>query len=145
MGDGPMIDAVEERARTLGIQKRLHLAGLVSPASQGLSACDVVLLTSSAEGTPNVLLEAQWLGIPVVTTEAGGGAAEAVCDGVTGLVVRLDTPEQIAESVCAILRNPNFRAMTRQRGASFVERTFGMHRMVRETLDLYGRAQELQF
>ena len=54
-----------------------------------LGVADVVLHTAEFEGTPNSLLEAQYLQKPVVTTPAGG-AAEAVKNGVTGRVVDAD-------------------------------------------------------
>jgi glycosyltransferase involved in cell wall biosynthesis len=47
---------------------------------------DVFVLLSRYEGLPNVLIEAQYMGVRVVTTPAGG-AAECLIDGVTGHVL----------------------------------------------------------
>jgi hypothetical protein len=47
---------------------------------------DVLVLLSRYEGLPNVLIEAQYMGVRVVTTPAGG-AAECVIDGTTGHVL----------------------------------------------------------
>jgi glycosyltransferase involved in cell wall biosynthesis len=44
------------------------------------------VLLSRYEGLPNVLIEAQYMGVRVVTTPAGG-AAECLIDGVTGHVL----------------------------------------------------------
>jgi glycosyltransferase involved in cell wall biosynthesis len=51
-----------------------------------LAAFDVLLLTSQWEGTPNVAIEAQAVGTPVVLT-GGGGASEALAAARTGLFV----------------------------------------------------------
>jgi glycosyltransferase involved in cell wall biosynthesis len=47
---------------------------------------EVLVLLSRYEGLPNVLIEAQYMGVRVVTTPAGG-AAECLMDGVTGHVL----------------------------------------------------------
>src|SRR5690606_23905969 len=58
------------------------------------------VLLSRFEGLPNVLIEAQYSGVPVVTTPAGG-AAECLIEGVTGRVVsRCDKPD-LGEVVAA--------------------------------------------
>ena len=41
-----------------------------------LREMNVFVLTSEFEGTPSVMLEAQWLGLPIVATDAGG------CEGI---------------------------------------------------------------
>jgi glycosyltransferase involved in cell wall biosynthesis len=51
-----------------------------------MSKMDVLVLLSRYEGLPNVLIEAQYMGVRVVTTPAGG-AAECLIDGVTGWVL----------------------------------------------------------
>jgi glycosyltransferase involved in cell wall biosynthesis len=51
-----------------------------------MSRLDVLLLLSRYEGLPNVLIEAQYMGVRVVTTPAGG-AAECLLNGTTGYVL----------------------------------------------------------
>jgi glycosyltransferase involved in cell wall biosynthesis len=96
----------------------------------------LILLTSIGEGTPNVLLEAQWLGLPVVTTDAGG-AGEAVLDGVTGILVKTGEADAIADAVVGVLRDKTFRETVRREGPSFIAATYGMERMIDELLSLY--------
>lgn len=135
-GKGEMRADMENRVQALGIEGRVHFCDLITPSLNGLAPCDLVLLTSSGEGTPNVLLEAQWLGLPVVTTNAGG-AAEAVHNGITGLVVENDEAASIADAVTSILRDEAFREGARQEGPAFVASRYGMRRMIDETLDAY--------
>lgn len=141
-GEGAMRARMEEVIRALGIEQRTRLCGIVTPSLEGLAPCDLILLTSNGEGTPNVLLEAQWLGLPVVTT-AAGGAGEAVLDGVTGVVVRTNDAGAIADAVIGVLRNESFRHTARREGPSFIAARYGMTRMIEETLAAYrydGRA-----
>ncbi len=136
-GQGLMQNEIVKTAQSLGIGDKVILPGLISPSFLGLSIFDAVLMTSMGEGTPNVLLEAQWLGLPVVTTDAGG-AAEAIKQGVTGIVVNPETAETLGEKVIEILGNDSFRRTASKEGPPFIEQHYGMKRMIDETLAIYG-------
>ena len=71
-GDGPMRDEMRTYAAELGIADRVHLPGAQSNIGSWFKLMDVVMLTSRHEGLPNVLLEAQSLGVPVVAPDVGG-------------------------------------------------------------------------
>jgi glycosyltransferase involved in cell wall biosynthesis len=135
-GEGPMRSEMETLIRQYSLGARVQMPGVVMSSLDGLAPCDLVLLTSSGEGIPNVLLEAQWLGIPVVTVNAGG-AGEAVNDGTTGLVIESDNAADIAAGVLGILRDAALRAKARKEGPSFVNARYGMDRMIAETLTAY--------
>ena len=139
-GEGPMRTEMESLVCQRGLGERVKMPGLVMSSLDGLAPCDLVLLTSSGEGTPNVLLEAQWLGIPVVTVNAGG-AGEAVDDGTTGLVVKSGNAADIAAGVLSILTDKTFRAKARKEGTAFVNAQYGMDRMIAETLAAYAMGQ----
>jgi glycosyltransferase involved in cell wall biosynthesis len=136
-GSGPMRKRVEILGRRGRLVKKLHLPGAISDTALGLSLFDVLLLTSRAEGTPNVVLEASALGIPVVATEAGG-TREAIEEGVTGYVIEQAQPSVIANAVLQVLQAPDWRARLENAGPDFVQRRFGLDRMIAETLRLYG-------
>ena len=72
IGDGPELRTVRQRAQELGITARLHCLGMIAEASRYLSAFDGLALTSRTEGTPMILLEGMWAGVPIVATAVGG-------------------------------------------------------------------------
>jgi len=133
IGEGPMRKEMEAFISSNNLKEKVHLQGARTDVATPLSAMDVFLLTSEFEGTPNVVLEAQWLGLPVVVTEAGG-AREAFDDRTTGRLAN------IAKLVGGCLEDDAFLRGAETDGSKFVERVFGVERMVRETLDLYQRA-----
>ena len=135
-GDGLLRLDMENAIKEYGLTKNIQLYGKISPAIKGLSVCDVVLLTSHKEGTPNVLLEAQWLGVPVVTTNAGG-AAEAVQNGVTGIVVNSRNPGLISNAIEKCI-DAEFVSIASSKGPSFVAEHYGMQRMIQETISIYN-------
>ena len=137
-GGGPLFDSVRQHASKLGLGDHIIYGGTATDIRVPFAAADLVMLTSAQEGTPNVLIEAQALGIPVLTPPAYG-AEEAVEDDVTGLVVRGETSSAIADAAVRLLNDVAFRECAREMGPQFVRRRFGLNRMTEETLALYRK------
>ncbi|MCH8096409.1 MAG: glycosyltransferase [Proteobacteria bacterium] len=137
VGTGPMQAKLMKLADRLGIADRLFLPGTEKNIAPAYAAMDVLLLTSRFEGLPNVVIEAQALGVPVVATDAGG-TRDAVLDGHTGWIEAKRNPSRLAARVLFVLDNPDWAAKARQRGPAFIRERFGIGRMIAETLDAYG-------
>ena len=142
-GAGPMRAKVHVAAGSSGLGGNLHCPGTIADTALGLSLLDLFLLTSRAEGTPNVVLEASALGIPVVATEAGG-TREAIDEGVTGYLVEPAEPAVIAKRIAQVLQAADWRARVQAAGPAFVARRFGLDRMISETLALVWPAAGLR-
>jgi len=136
VGDGVLRNELERWIEDRDLSGRITLAGRKSPVEPWIAAMDVMLLASEVEGLPNVLLEAQALGVPVVTTNAGG-SAEAVLDGITGMLVQDDAVENLAAAVTRVLRDETMRARSRIGAPTFIEQRFGVQRMLSDTMTLY--------
>ena len=136
-GDGPLRDLVRSRAAELGIADRLHLLGRIGNVADWVGAMDVMLLTSKVEGLPNVLLEAQAAGVPVVSCPAGG-AAETFAPGKTGWLVEDPTGAALAERLLWVLGQPAWRKAASDKARRFARRRFGVDHMVENTLAVYG-------
>jgi glycosyltransferase involved in cell wall biosynthesis len=71
------------------------------PRTQALgwvSAADVFVLNSSYEGLSHALIEAMWLGTPIVATQVGGNP-ELVQDGVEGLLIPSGNDEALYKAL----------------------------------------------
>lgn len=104
-----------------------------------IKACDVILLTSEMEGTPNVLLEAQYLGVPVVATKAGG-IPEIVDDGISGLLHPTGDIHGMSKSIVRILNDKEYGKVLGAKGHEFVKKRFSIHRMINDILCVYHDA-----
>jgi glycosyltransferase involved in cell wall biosynthesis len=63
-------------------------------------------------------------------------------DGVTGLLGKPGRPDELAQSIVAILRNDDPRHRTDQTGRHWVKTYFRVDRMARQSVDLYAAAIE---
>jgi len=139
LGAGPLRERILRRARRRGIADRLHMPGTMKDVSLAISAMSVFLLTSEIEGIPNVLLEAGLLGVPVVTTEAGG-AVEAIDPGRTGWVATDGNAKTVAACVSRILNDQDWVSAARHAAPAFIRSHFGLQRVLGDIVALYGVA-----
>ena len=136
-GQGVLEREIAKAAQTLGFAHRLILPGIVDDVLPVMRALDVFLLTSYGEGVPNVVLEAQWAGTPVVATKAGG-VAEALELGVSGWIVDPPDADRLARRVGWLLGDPGARAQARTAGPELIRARFGLERMIDETVQAYN-------
>jgi phosphatidylinositol alpha-1,6-mannosyltransferase len=126
IGEGSLRPELERRARELGVDDAVEFAGAVDDAERDrrLDAAHVFVMPSrmpssggGGEGFGIVYLEAALHELPVVAGRAGG-AVDAVIDGETGLLVAdPGDPDQVADAVLALLKDPGRARRLGQAGA----------------------------
>ena len=104
IGAGPSRCALEELARELHVDRRVHFIGQLVEAENLHQFFDVSVLCSRSEGFPNAVIEALAAGCPVVATPVGG-VPEIITDRQTGLLVPVDQPDALAASVQELRRD----------------------------------------
>jgi glycosyltransferase involved in cell wall biosynthesis len=132
IGNGPLRPRVEQLIANAGIASRVYDLGQTTEVSTVLRGLDMLLLTSRREGLPNVLIEAQAVGVPVVTTPAGG-ASETLDPGVTGLIAPDHSVRTVANTCIALLEDHAMRTRMGHAAAPFVRKNFSLERMIEET------------
>lgn len=104
VGDGPLRAALAALAHILHVHDRVTFLGTLPQPELATvySSADVLLLTSTREGWPNVLLEAMACGIPVVAADVGA-AAEMVTSHEVGRIVAAREAGAFAEAIRGLL------------------------------------------
>jgi glycosyltransferase involved in cell wall biosynthesis len=100
VGDGVEQEPLEQQASQLGIREKVHFAGFQGNPAEWMRLFDCMVQPSLTEGTPNSVLEALCLRVPVVAT-AVGGVPDLIVDGRNGL---LAPPANISELAGAMRR-----------------------------------------
>lgn len=87
VGDGEMYSSLRELSLELGIEDEVSFTGQQANPYNYMKNADILVLTSAYEGFPNVLLEANSCGTPVLAFNAPGGVSEIVKEGLNGYLV----------------------------------------------------------
>jgi glycosyltransferase involved in cell wall biosynthesis len=114
--------------------------GRVAPAQLApvLADADIAVLPSASEGMSVGLLEAMAAGLPVVATDVPG-TREVVADGVTGRLVPVGRPDQLADALAEFAQDRAMRARCGEAGRRRVEEHFALEQNVNRHLDAYTR------
>ena len=104
-GNGKERKNLEDLARIERIEKNVVFLGYTTQLQKYLNACDLEIACSYREGLPLNVMEAMMCGKPVVASH-NRGHDELIVDGVTGFLVAPDNPQEYAEAVCRILKQP---------------------------------------
>lgn len=119
----------------LGLAARVRFLGAVPQAElcSYYNAADALVLASSREGMPNVVLEAMACGTPVIATPVGG-VPELITTPEGGVLMRERSPEALVQAWTTLQERKPDRAATRK----FAER-LGWQPVVEAQCALYAR------
>jgi glycosyltransferase involved in cell wall biosynthesis len=116
----------------LGVAERVELTGFVEDVAGILGQMTVFVNATYRdergfgwEGLSGAMLEASWVGLPVVATN-GGGTPEGVQDGVTGTLVPPAEPAAMARAIAPYLRDPELARAAGDAGARFARERFAV-------------------
>jgi glycosyltransferase involved in cell wall biosynthesis len=106
VGDGPEESSLRGLAERLGVRERVVFVGRVphGELSRFYSAADVLVLASSREGWPNVLLESMACGTPVAATNVNG-TPEVVQAPEAGRIAAARTVDALTEAIADVLEH----------------------------------------
>jgi glycosyltransferase involved in cell wall biosynthesis len=107
IGSGAMERQLWTRIRQLGLEDRLCLMAS-QEAVQFMPGADVLVVTSRYEGMPYTLIEAQYVGLPIVAFRAGG-VSTAIADGKTGFICEQDDTDGLVSALRRLARDPILR------------------------------------
>jgi glycosyltransferase involved in cell wall biosynthesis len=111
-GDGLYFDAlqryVDEQVDDDPLRRRIHLLGFVNDVAGLYASADVFAYVSHIDAYPNVVIEAQASGLPVVSS-SGYGIDEQIDDGETGVLVDPLDPTTLAQAIEHLVSDPDER------------------------------------
>lgn len=136
---GPLDAGDMPAARTLRAiedDHRIRHVPWIDMPGTAYRACDVLAFPSYREGMPNVPLEAQLCGVPVVAY-AATGTVDAVRHGVTGTLVPVGDVGGLISALAALLQDGALRERMACAASAWVRETFPPQAIWRELVEHY--------
>jgi len=123
-GDGAAKDDVANAIGTLGVKDNVIMAGWVAHEAlpDMLNRLKLLVLPSSTEGLPNIVIEALSCGTPVLVTPVGS-LPGLIVDSETGYLIEGDPSDGVVKGILRALRDPNLKTVA-DRGNDMVRKEF---------------------
>lgn len=144
VGDGPLRETMLRMAENGGFSGRVHMPGAVFAGLRSYyEAMNVFVLTSRTESLPNVVIEAQIAGVPVVVTDAGG-VREGIANEFSGQVARTRDPDELARLVQLFHDDPRLRERVAHEAPPVIRERFSIEQMVASTLRCFKGREPIE-
>jgi FkbM family methyltransferase len=128
-GEGPMSEEIRTRLAASPAADRLKYLGRVPMVSDVLHAIDVLIVPSTLDGRPNVVMEANACGLPVIGAPVGG-IPELIEQGRNGYLAGPSEVDRIAHWLRMWDEHPQLLSAISSTSRSYAEAHFDKHQMV---------------
>lgn len=135
VGDGPMLNNLLLKVNELGIQARVDFVGFQKQPIDIMLKSQFGVLPSHSEGMPNVILEAQSVGLPMIATNVGG-VPEVIEASINGCLVDPYSPRELASVISWMGQSPLERQRMSVAGLESIKRN-NPQEIVRQYEELY--------
>lgn len=136
VGEGPLRCELQEVVRSLGLERWVYWFGERLDVPEILQASDIFILPSLWEGLPMVLVEASFVGLPVVASNVGG-IPEVIEDGGSGFLVPPGDIDSLTWACIRLIENPELRRKMGERGKTIAYSKFNIRRTALHVVELY--------
>lgn len=135
-GEGELLDGLQREASEVSVAEHVHFIGRCTDVPALLSIAHACVLTSTAEGFSNSILEYMAASRPVVVTDVGG-ARETVENEKTGFIVPSNDDKAMAERLIELLEDKPLAARLGTAARQHVARNFSADAQLEQTIALY--------
>lgn len=132
VGNGPLRPELEARIERYSLEARVSLLPGAADVRQYMKRASVFVLASVQEASPNVVIEAMAMGLPIVATRVGG-IPELVEDSRTGILVEPRDPKALSDAVTTVITDETRGRCMGLHGRQRAESFHSMESMVRDT------------
>jgi glycosyltransferase involved in cell wall biosynthesis len=119
LGEGERRDKMAAQIRALGLDDAVFMPGFVKDTAPYFERADLMVLSSTSEALPTVLIEALAAGTPIVSTDCPSGPREILAGGRYGRLVPVGDGEALGAALAASLAAEHDRRLLIERSRDF--------------------------
>lgn len=133
-GKGMLLDDCKALAEEAGVAERVRFPGHID-INEWYPAADAAVSASRSEGLPFNIMEAMYMGLPVVAS-AVKGHTDLICEGDCGLIYPYGDTEEFSRQVTRLLKDPSLRLALSTRAEQSV-RSYGLEFVLPQVIAEY--------
>lgn len=136
LGQGPLEDKLKDEIKKLKLSKNVKLLGFQSNPYIYMKKCNCFVLSSFYEGMPNVVLEAMYLGLPIISTNCKTGPKEILIDDEEyGVLVpnlnNINNEKKMSKEIIKMLKDSKYRDNYSRKSLKRIK-DFSKNKMIKE-------------
>lgn len=139
LGIGKDETMLKDLRKSLGLEKEVVFVGEVPhrEVPRYLKIADIFVRASRSEGMGNSFIEAMASGLPIIGTEVGG-IPDFLRDRETGLFVKVDDHQDLAEKILLLLRDENLRQKLILQGRDLAANHYSWDKIARRLGEIFA-------
>tara|TARA_R110002049_G_scaffold309282_1_gene520048 strand:- start:31143 stop:32255 length:1113 start_codon:yes stop_codon:yes gene_type:complete len=125
-----------EKIKEFNLEDYISFTGFIDNASIFIPQFDMFLLTSQSEGLPQVINEAFYFKVPVVSTNPGG-IPEIIKNGINGFISEVNDFKELSNNLVKLNLNKDLKNQFIQKSHAQIIEGFSSTIMAKKTLEVY--------
>lgn len=109
VGNGELREELQKQIDTLGLSDKISLGKTETDMISVYKSASILAMSSYYEGLPMVLLEAQAVGLPIVSFACKCGPKDVIEDGLDGFLVKEGDVKTLAERLLTLMKDKELR------------------------------------
>jgi GalNAc-alpha-(1->4)-GalNAc-alpha-(1->3)-diNAcBac-PP-undecaprenol alpha-1,4-N-acetyl-D-galactosaminyltransferase len=109
LGDGSMKNELQQLVKKKGMESKISFLGVISDVENFYASSSIFVFTSRSEGYPNVLAEAQFFGLPCISTNCPNGPADLIENNYNGILIDVDNQDLLKIQLERLMFNEDLR------------------------------------
>ncbi len=122
VGRGSFKNILINEIKKLDLERYIKLVGFKNYAEQYISSSDIFVLTSKFEGLPNVLIESQKYGVPIISSNCPTGPYEILMSGKLGELFPVGNYNILANKLLNFSKNKKTLKLKSLRAKKYLKR-----------------------
>jgi len=107
VGEGPLEAILKSQVVQDGLSQNIRFHGFQANPFPYYQRADLLCLASTCEGLPNVIMEAMFLGVPVLAADCSSGPRELLGNQSYGTLVSVRNPQALADAMLDRITHPD--------------------------------------
>ncbi|WP_168502178.1 glycosyltransferase [Anabaena sp. UHCC 0187] len=136
LGNGPEYDSVKFKIDKLGLQDKIYVPGFVDDNKPFLKATDLLIIPSSIEGIPIILLEGLSLGVPVIASRIGG-IPDIITDSYNGFLCDPNNTDDFVNTIIKIYSDKHLQSQLKTNARTYAEEKLDITKMNKEYINIF--------
>ncbi len=138
VGEGSQMEELRSLAASLNCSEHIHLLGFRSDTKAIYEAMDLFVLSSHREGLPNVLLEAQAMNVPVLSTRIAG-VPRLIEHEKSGWLIEPGSIDELTQGIQRLHQNESLRQSLAVEGRKVIESRYSFARRMERVAAIYDQ------